>query len=345
VAERHIDMFEVELGMRFIRRPSVRRLSRLKYALVNSRAGAQCQTEIYKALKNKKSCPVYTLWMRAAYIVRLFLTEKIPFFCPETNTIYAPFTKESSSLEVKILWHELGHALLYDRNKSFNLRPAVQLMRGSEGEKEHVKDAFNEGFAWFCSDEMLHRFGHHKEMFLRQYVAADIRSIQRTYRDLIERSWELREYYMEIMDKAGSAVSGSPEEIERIWGEFKGFGRRFFRIMSEAWSIRKKLMGLRSFVGYHYVQVLTCPLKRARAKPLEMIDLLIRSIPTKFDEIFYPSLFKGEVIKVRREATCSDAPIARRPTTGIIMRNDPCPCGSGKKYKHCCGKNGKWHLK
>ena len=22
-----------------------------------------------------------------------------------------------------------------------------------------------------------------------------------------------------------------------------------------------------------------------------------------------------------------------------IGRNDPCPCGSGKKYKHCCGKH------
>lgn len=22
-----------------------------------------------------------------------------------------------------------------------------------------------------------------------------------------------------------------------------------------------------------------------------------------------------------------------------IHRNDPCPCGSGKKYKKCCGKN------
>lgn len=22
-----------------------------------------------------------------------------------------------------------------------------------------------------------------------------------------------------------------------------------------------------------------------------------------------------------------------------IVRNEPCPCGSGKKYKHCCGKN------
>jgi len=24
---------------------------------------------------------------------------------------------------------------------------------------------------------------------------------------------------------------------------------------------------------------------------------------------------------------------------GQVGRNDPCPCGSGKKYKKCCGKN------
>lgn len=23
-----------------------------------------------------------------------------------------------------------------------------------------------------------------------------------------------------------------------------------------------------------------------------------------------------------------------------VGRNDPCPCGSGKKYKKCCGKQG-----
>jgi SEC-C motif-containing protein len=23
-----------------------------------------------------------------------------------------------------------------------------------------------------------------------------------------------------------------------------------------------------------------------------------------------------------------------------VGRNDPCPCGSGKKYKHCCGRRG-----
>lgn len=31
----------------------------------------------------------------------------------------------------------------------------------------------------------------------------------------------------------------------------------------------------------------------------------------------------------------------RPPTTAQkIGRNDPCPCGSGKKYKKCCGTSG-----
>jgi preprotein translocase subunit SecA len=29
------------------------------------------------------------------------------------------------------------------------------------------------------------------------------------------------------------------------------------------------------------------------------------------------------------------------PAGNRIGRNDPCPCGSGKKYKKCCGKEGK----
>jgi len=28
----------------------------------------------------------------------------------------------------------------------------------------------------------------------------------------------------------------------------------------------------------------------------------------------------------------------RRPVTRKVGRNDPCPCGSGKKYKKCHGK-------
>ncbi len=31
-------------------------------------------------------------------------------------------------------------------------------------------------------------------------------------------------------------------------------------------------------------------------------------------------------------------PVTVRRTTPKVGRNDPCPCGSGKKYKHCCGR-------
>lgn len=31
------------------------------------------------------------------------------------------------------------------------------------------------------------------------------------------------------------------------------------------------------------------------------------------------------------------APVSKT-TPGAPGRNQPCPCGSGKKYKHCCGK-------
>jgi SEC-C motif-containing protein len=36
-----------------------------------------------------------------------------------------------------------------------------------------------------------------------------------------------------------------------------------------------------------------------------------------------------------RAVRTGPAPIKASPKVG---RNDPCPCGSGKKYKHCCGK-------
>ena len=39
----------------------------------------------------------------------------------------------------------------------------------------------------------------------------------------------------------------------------------------------------------------------------------------------------------------SDGTVKKRPVRKVskIGRNDPCPCGSGKKYKTCClGKDG-----
>ncbi|MBQ7282414.1 MAG: SEC-C domain-containing protein, partial [Spirochaetales bacterium] len=33
------------------------------------------------------------------------------------------------------------------------------------------------------------------------------------------------------------------------------------------------------------------------------------------------------------------SPVQVIRTAPKVGRNDPCPCGSGKKYKNCCGRN------
>jgi SEC-C motif-containing protein len=43
--------------------------------------------------------------------------------------------------------------------------------------------------------------------------------------------------------------------------------------------------------------------------------------------------FEGTWVYV--DGKMHNQPVVRGPKIG---RNDPCPCGSGKKYKHCCGQ-------
>ena len=50
-----------------------------------------------------------------------------------------------------------------------------------------------------------------------------------------------------------------------------------------------------------------------------------------------------EVLQKARKVSYGEPSKVSRPVPERkgqkIGRNDPCPCGSGKKYKKCCGKN------
>ena len=46
----------------------------------------------------------------------------------------------------------------------------------------------------------------------------------------------------------------------------------------------------------------------------------------------------ADINRLREIQWDSDENGAYRRTNKKIGRNDPCPCGSGKKYKNCCGK-------
>ena len=50
-----------------------------------------------------------------------------------------------------------------------------------------------------------------------------------------------------------------------------------------------------------------------------------------WDTLFTPEK-KKEIIREFKKSKIYHAPVK-------ISRNEPCPCGSGKKYKNCCGKN------
>ena len=45
---------------------------------------------------------------------------------------------------------------------------------------------------------------------------------------------------------------------------------------------------------------------------------------------------KKDYILSRGEDTAAPATVKREAAK--VGRNDPCPCGSGKKYKKCCGQ-------
>jgi SWIM/SEC-C metal-binding protein len=42
-----------------------------------------------------------------------------------------------------------------------------------------------------------------------------------------------------------------------------------------------------------------------------------------------------DISDLERALQGADGPVQSSKVAG---RNDPCPCGSGRKYKHCCGK-------
>jgi preprotein translocase subunit SecA len=50
-----------------------------------------------------------------------------------------------------------------------------------------------------------------------------------------------------------------------------------------------------------------------------------------------PAAKASDVVSEATEALSKAKPVRTGPKVG---RNDPCPCGSGKKYKQCCGRNG-----
>ncbi len=89
------------------------------------------------------------------------------------------------------------------------------------------------------------------------------------------------------------------------------------------------------------------PVDAYKAESLHMFEEMISAIQEETVRRLYSvRLRSNEEIKRRQVASNitegrSDGTVKKQPRrVQKVGRNDPCPCGSGKKYKHCCGRNG-----
>ena len=86
------------------------------------------------------------------------------------------------------------------------------------------------------------------------------------------------------------------------------------------------------------------PLVEYKMRGFEMFDEMTENIQADTLRLLYhvrveEKVEREEVAKVT--GTNNDESLAKAPkkrTSEKIYPNDPCPCGSGKKYKQCCGR-------
>ncbi|MGN1134222.1 MAG: preprotein translocase subunit SecA [Oscillospiraceae bacterium] len=94
----------------------------------------------------------------------------------------------------------------------------------------------------------------------------------------------------------------------------------------------KKGIGLRSY-GQHD------PVVEYRIEGFEMFDAMVDSIREETVRMLFTIKVQKEEPAPKREEVLKPEPTAPAMTRHAkkVGPNDPCPCGSGKKYKKCCG--------
>ena len=142
-------------------------------------------------------------------------------------------------------------------------------------------------------------------------------------------------YYQQKEDEFTPPVM---REVERVV---------LLRVVDEYWMEHIDAMSdLRQGIRLRaYAQ--TDPIIAYKKESLEMFEEMIAAIQDETVRRLYSvRLQKNEEVKRQRVANATsesvggDGTVKKQPRkVKKIGRNEPCPCGSGKKYKNCCGRN------
>ena len=159
--------------------------------------------------------------------------------------------------------------------------------------------------------------------------------------DFVEEC-DARDVYEKVLKEVYNRYDKLIEESKELGFDFSRFERYFLlRVVDVLWmehidtmEILKREIGLQAYGGRN-------PLVEYKREGFDLFDRMIEKIREDTCtfllnvKIQRPPEIKKAVKPIQ---TSTNQKFVQAKSDKTIGRNDPCPCGSGKKYKHCCGR-------
>ena len=198
---------------------------------------------------------------------------------------------------------------------------------GSDDPSEYRFDTFREHYHGALTD---------KRDF--KYTEDELASINKEewLEELIDEAMRVYKSKDALMDEIPGVKPGAMREVEkRILLE--NVDRKWMEHL-EAMDDLKEYVGLNSYAQRDPVAIYRLESGELFDKMIDQIkeDTVVRILAGK------PKRESVERVQVAKPtATGGSQPTVKKPVvkSNKVGRNDPCPCGSGKKYKKCCGAN------
>lgn len=292
-------------------------------------------------------------------IMRLFGSEKImpmvdKLGVDEDQPIeYGLLSKQIESAQKRVEANNFDtrkHVLQYDDVMN-QQREVIYGQRRKVLMGENIKDSMLEMLDQLISDvvdvyctdaewELEPMRAHFERVFLPRGASLELpedAQDRMAKEELVEKIQKLARHYYELKEADITEHGVDMRELERVV---------LLRVVDQKWMDHIDAMDqLRQGIGLRAIGQRD-PVVEYKFEGYDMFEQMIASI--REDAI--SMLFRVNVERVpQREQVAKptvashgdDEPAAKQPakTDKKVGRNDPCPCGSGKKYKHCHGRN------
>ena len=161
----------------------------------------------------------------------------------------------------------------------------------------------------------------------------DAEKLQSAVKDFAHKAYRLKEDGL-VQAVAQLGVDADMRELERVV---------LLRAVDEHWMDHIDAMDqLRQGISLQAIGQKD-PVIAYRNAGFDMFDEMVQGIRERTVRNLYHVVISAGAPQRQQVAkpveTKGDAPARPKRIEGKISRNAPCPCGSGKKYKQCCGKD------